>query len=117
MNITVIGLGYVGMVAAACLADAGHRVLGVDIDSDRIAQLRSGTLPYYEPGLQELFVSALGEGRLRFEHRDLVAEPLGEVTLVATGTPQTLNGAADLSQVRSAISWIRSQGHADTVVV
>jgi UDPglucose 6-dehydrogenase len=107
----------VGMVAAACLADAGHRVLGVDIDSDRIAQLRAGRLPFYEPGLPDLFGSSLGEGRLRFEHRDLVAEPLGDVTIVATGTPQTANGAADLSQVRSALNWIRSQDHADTVVV
>ena len=117
MNITIIGLGYVGMVAAACLADAGHRVLGVDIDNDRIAQLRAGQLPFYEPGLPDLVGSSLGEGRLRFEHRDRVAEPLGEVTLVATGTPQTANGAADLSQVRSALAWIRSQDHADTVVV
>jgi len=117
LNITVIGLGYVGMVAAACLADAGHRVLGVDIDSDRIAQLRAGTLPFYEPGLQELVTSSLEEGRLHFEHRDLVTEPLGAVTLVATGTPQTASGAADLSQVRSALNWVRSQDPADTVVV
>ena len=117
MNITVIGLGYVGMVAATCLADAGHRVLGVDIDSDRVAQLRAGTLPVYEPGLQELVTSSLDEGRLHFEHRDRVTEPLGEVTLVATGTPQTASGAADLSQVRSALNWVRSQDHADTVVV
>ena len=117
MNITVIGLGYVGMVAAACLADAGHRVLGVDIDSDRIARLRAGRLPFYEPGLPDLVGSSLGEGRLRFEHRDRVVEPLGEVTIVATGTPQTANGAADLSQVRSALAWIRSQDHSGTVVV
>ena len=117
MNITVIGLGYVGMVAAACLADAGHRVLGVDIDGDRITQLRSGKLPFHEPGLQELVSSSLDKGRLHYEHRDLVAEPLGEVTLVATGTPQTASGAADLSQVRSALNWVRSQDHPDTVVV
>lgn len=117
MNITVIGLGYVGMVAVACLADAGHRVLGVDIDHDRISQVRAGQLPFYEPGLEDLLGLALSAGRLRFEHRDHVAEPLGEVTLITTGTPQTANGAADLSQVRSALAWIRSQDHADTVVV
>ena len=117
MNITVIGLGYVGMVAAACLAAAGHRILGVDIDSDRIAQLRSGAMPFYEPGLHELVVSALYEERLRFKHPDSVTEPLGEITLIATGTPQTANGAADLSQVRSALNWIRSRDHDDTLVV
>jgi UDPglucose 6-dehydrogenase len=76
------------MVAAACLAAAGHRILGVDIDSERIAQLRSGATPFYEPGLHELVVSALCEERLRFKHPDSVTEPLGEITLIATGTPQ-----------------------------
>ena len=117
LNITVIGVGYVGTVAAACLADAGHRVLGVDIDRDRIAMLSAGNLPFYEPGLQELIGSSLGEARLRFKHRDDVTESLGDVALISTGTPQTANGAADLSQVRSALHWIRSQDHADTVVV
>lgn len=117
MNITVIGLGYVGTVAAACLAAAGHRVLGVDIDPDRIAALQSGSVPFYEPGLPQLVRVAAGNGCLRFKNRDDVTEPLGEVTLVATGTPQTDSGAADLNQVKSALAWIRSMPTRDPVVV
>ena len=117
MEITVIGLGYVGTVAAASLAAAGHRVLGVDIDHDRTTLMRSGAIPFYEPGLEEIIQSAIATGCLRFAHRDDVAGPLGEVALIATGTPQTEGGAADLNQVRSAVSWIKSRRGDNTVVV
>ena len=117
MDITVIGLGYVGTVAAASLAAAGHRVLGVDIDHDRTTLMRSGAIPFYEPGLGEIIQSAVATGRLRFAHRDAVAGPLGEVTLIATGTPQTEGGAADLNQVRSAVSWVKSQPSSNPVIV
>ena len=117
MDITVIGLGYVGTVAAASLAAAGHRVLGVDIDHDRTTLMRSGAIPFYEPGLGEIIQSAAATGYLRFAHCDEVDGPLGEVALIATGTPQTEGGAADLNQVRSAVSWIKSQPSSSPVVV
>ena len=117
MNITVIGLGYVGTAATANLADTGHQVLGVDIDPDRIALLRSGAIPFYEPGLSDMLASAVGRDCLRFAHRDDVTGPLRDVALICTGTPQAVDGAADLSQVRSALAWIRAQQSDDTVVV
>ena len=117
MDITVIGLGYVGTVAAASLATAGHHVLGIDIDQDRTTLMRSGAIPFYEPGLGEIIQSAVATGCLRFAHRDAVEGPLGDVALIATGTPQTEGGAADLNQVRSAVSWIKSQPSGNPVVV
>lgn len=115
--ITVIGLGYVGVVAAASLAAARHRVLGVDIDRNRTTLLRSGHVPFYEPGLEEIIQSAVAAGCLSFAHRDAVAGPLGEVALITTGTSQTEGGAADLNQVRSALSWIKSQPSSSPVIV
>ena len=117
MKITVIGLGYVGTVAAACLADAGHDVTGVDIDPGRVANLQSGQVPIYEPGLQEMAQGAVAAGRLRFTQPDDFEEPLGRVALVATGTPPGGGGGADLRQVRSALAWIREQCSRDTTVV
>ena len=107
VKITVIGLGYVGTVAAACLSDAGHYVTGVDIDSERIGTLQTGRVPFFDPGLEELLQSSQGKGRLRFVHRNGFAGPLGEVALVATRTPPGEEGAADLNQVRSALVWIK----------
>lgn len=117
VNITVIGLGYVGTVAAAGLAAAGHQVLGVDIDRRRTISMQCGVIPFYEPDLEEILQSTMPTGRLRFAHRDEADEPLGEIALIATGTPQTEGGAADLSQVRSALSWIQSQPAPNTTVV
>ena len=117
MKITVVGLGYVGTVAAAALAGAGHDVLGIDIDRSRTDLLNSGEVPLYEPGLEERIVAGLAARSLRFVHRDDVAEPLGDVALIATGTPPTHGGGADLHQVRAAVSWIRSMDPGDLTVV
>ena len=117
MKITVVGLGYVGTVAAAALAGAGHDVLGIDIDRGRTDLLSSGDVPLYEPGLEERIVNALAAGTLRFLHRDDVSEPLGDIALIATGTPPTHGGGADLHQVRAAVSWIRSMESSDLTVV
>jgi UDPglucose 6-dehydrogenase len=117
LDITVIGLGYVGTVAAANLAAAGHQVVGVDIDPDRIALLQAGALPFYEPGLGEMVQSSIAAGCLQFEHRDAVDRLDADVALIATGTPQTEGGGADLNQVRAALAWIKSRHPRDTVVV
>ena len=117
MKITVVGLGYVGTVAAAALAGAGHDVLGIDIDRSRTDLLGSGDVPLYEPGLEERIADALAARTLRFLHRDDVSEPLGDIALIATGTPPTHGGGADLHQVRSAVSWIRSMEPSDLTVV
>ena len=117
MKITVVGLGYVGAVAAAGLARAGHDLLGVDIDRDRVRLLQAGRIPVYEPGLETVVAAGMSEGNLRFQHRDDVSESLGDVALIATGTPPTESGAADLRQVRSAVSWIMSRSPQRLVVV
>ena len=117
MKLTVIGLGCVGTVAATGLAAAGYDVLGVDVDRQRIAMLAAGKTPFYETGLETRLCAGLQKGRLRFLHRDEVSEPLGEVALIATGTPPADSGAADLSQVRSALEWVRVYGACGLVVV
>ena len=87
MNITVIGLGRLGTVAAAGLAAAGHDVTGLDVDEQRVKALREGRIPLYEPGLQECFTSAGGQGNLRFIHSEEHTGRLGGIALIAAGTP------------------------------
>ncbi|MCH8242724.1 MAG: hypothetical protein IH897_08955, partial [Planctomycetes bacterium] len=108
-RVGVIGLGYVGSVAAAGLAKAGHDVLGIDVDAEKIRAYRAGSIAIYEPGLAELIHYGVGSGKLRFLHSQEVAEPLGEAILITTGTPTTESGAADSSQAKSALAWIREQ--------
>lgn len=117
MKITVIGLGYVGAVVASGLAAAGHAVLGIDVDRDRLATLQGGRVHLYEPGLEARVAGGMRAGRLRFLHRDEVSEPLGDAAVIATGTPPTESGAADLSQVQSAVGWIKARKPRDLVVV
>ncbi len=117
MKITVVGLGYVGAVAASGLAAAGHEVLGVDIDRRRLESLRAGSAPMYEPGLDQRLSSGVRAGNLRFLHRDDVDEPLGEVAVIATGTPPSATGGADLGQVRAAVDWLCSKPSSGLVVV
>lgn len=117
MKISVIGLGYVGAVAAAGLAGAGHNVLGLDIDRGRLQSLASGRTPMYEPGLERRIAAGIADGNLRFSHPDDHSEPIGDIALIATGTPPRPSGAADLSQVRAALDWIKSRPHDNLVVV
>ena len=117
MKITVIGLGYVGSVAAAGLAKAGHVVTGIEIDRVRVAAYCRGEVPIFEPGLSELVGEMTAAGRLSIVHRDDAPPPIGDVALIATGTGATLNGAADLSHVRDAISWVAARRPSNCVIV
>jgi UDPglucose 6-dehydrogenase len=117
MNITVVGLGYVGAVAVAALSKAGHNVLGVDVDQGKVSSFQRGICPFYEPELSELISAGLAAGRLRFRCLDEVKEPLGEIILVAVGTPTQAYGGTDLSQVYSAIHWIKERNPGRAVVV
>ena len=116
MKVTVVGLGPVGQVAAAGLAKAGHDVLGVDIDRQRVSALQSGETPIFEPGLHELIREGSSDAKLRFLHNEDVTESLGDVVLIATGTPPSVTGAADLTQVRAALDWA-TRGTPDSPVV
>ncbi len=117
MKVTVIGLGYVGSVAAAGLASANHDVLGVDVDAERVESMNRGVAPVYEPGLSDIIHRTIKNGKLRIATTDEVDEPLGGVVIIATGTPMSDSGAADLSQVYSAIEWAKKRMSDGGVVV
>jgi UDPglucose 6-dehydrogenase len=101
MRICVIGAGYVGLVAAACFAEMGHRVTGVDTDQRKVRLLRSGVSPIREPGLDELLERYLGE-RLDFTSALDEAVLGAEIVFLAVGTQEAPDGAADLSDLRRA---------------
>jgi UDPglucose 6-dehydrogenase len=97
----VIGTGYVGLVTGACLSHLGHRVVCVDKDEERVRQLESGRIPFYEPGLEELVSRGVEAERLSFAGPDCLTERVGEadVLFIAVDTPQGEDGSADLSSV------------------
>src|SRR5919112_1157111 len=98
-DVGVVGTGYVGLATGASLAYVGHRVTCLDTNHERVASLREGKVPYYEPGLQELI--AKSAGRLRFASSERLTEVIrgSDVLIVAVGTPQGGDGSADLSNV------------------
>jgi UDPglucose 6-dehydrogenase len=103
-RITVLGTGYLGATHAACLAELGFDVLGLDTDPDVVAALAAGELPFYDPGLGELLERGLRSGRLRFTTSYADVAEFGDVHFVCVGTPQRPDSAgADLSQLMSCI--------------
>src|SRR5438477_12595686 len=100
IRISVIGSGYVGLVAAACFAELGHQVTCIDNDSNRVAALQRGEIPIYEQFLPDLLQRHRG-GRLRFTRA--LAEPLrdSQVIFIAVGTPSSDSGQTTLSSVRA----------------
>jgi len=105
MDIVVIGAGYVGLVAATCLADSGHNVTCVESNPDKLAVLNRGVSPIREMQLDDILVECLRNGRLDFADR--IPTPLtADVVVVAVGTPSTQTGATDLSQVNTAAEQI-----------
>ena len=103
-RLTVIGTGYLGATHAICMAVLGYEVLGVDIDATKVARLRDGEVPFFEPGLPELLTKALESGRLRFTTSFQEAGEFGDVHFVCVGTPQQAGSdAADLTYVDAAV--------------
>ena len=103
-RLTVLGTGYLGATHAACLAELGFDVLGLDTDPDVVAALAAGQLPFYDPGLDELLGRGLRSGRLRFTTSYAEVAEFGDVHFVCVGTPQRPDSAgADLSQLMSCI--------------
>jgi UDPglucose 6-dehydrogenase len=101
MNIAIIGTGYVGLVTGACLAEVGHRVVCIDSDSAKIDLLRSGGLPIYEPGLDDVVRRNVAEGRLQFDTSTPEAVERSQAIFIAVSTPPLPDGAVDLSYVES----------------
>jgi UDPglucose 6-dehydrogenase len=106
MKLCVIGTGYVGLVSGTCFAEGGNDVACVDIDERKIADLRNGKIPIYEPGLEELIRRNVGDGRLRFTTDLAAAVKDSLVCFIAVGTPQDEDGSADLSMVLKATADI-----------
>ncbi|MGD0733173.1 MAG: nucleotide sugar dehydrogenase, partial [Terracidiphilus sp.] len=99
-NIIVMGLGYVGCVSAACLAEIGHSVLGVDRDANKMDAVRKAQSPFYEAGLERLIQRNVAAGRLRAEALDEEALGAADVVMLCVGTPSQANGNIDLSHLR-----------------
>jgi len=98
-NIAVIGTGYVGLVTGTCLAETGNNVICVDIDKDKIAKLRKGTVTIYEPQLDVVFERNLKQGRLHFTTDLKEAIDASELIFLALPTPPGEDGSADLSYI------------------
>jgi UDPglucose 6-dehydrogenase len=117
MRIVVVGTGYVGLVAGVCFADSGHSVVCVDVDEGKIAALRQGKSPIYEPGLEELLHKNIAAERLSFS--TALAEPVraSEVVFIAVGTPQGDDGNADLRAAMEVARQVADAAERYTVVV
>lgn len=117
MKITVIGTGYVGLVAGACLADMGNNVICVDNNKEKLQKLENGIIPIYEPGLEELVKSNVLENRLSFTTNIDIAVKKSEVCFIAVGTPQGEDGSADLQYVLGVAKEIAKAMNSYKVIV
>ena len=106
MHVSIIGSGYVGLVSGAGLAEAGHNVICMDVDADRVQRLNNGQSPIYEPGLDELLASNMKRGHLGFTTALEDAVNHAEIIMIAVGTPPAEDGSADLGHVLNVASGI-----------
>ncbi|HEY7664503.1 MAG TPA: UDP-glucose/GDP-mannose dehydrogenase family protein [Xanthobacteraceae bacterium] len=117
MRIAMIGAGYVGLVSGACFSDFGHEVTCIDQDAAKIAQLRSGGVPIFEPGLEALVAANVAAGRLSFATRATEAIRSADAVFLAVGTPSRRgDGFADLSYIHAAAREIAAELSGFTVV-
>lgn len=117
MRVTVIGSGYVGLVAGACLAETGNDVVCADVDEAKVERLRRNEVPIYEPGLDDLLVRNQAEGRLTFTTDVGAAVEHGAVVFIAVGTPPGEDGSADLQHVLAVADTIGRHMNEPKVVV
>lgn len=117
MKVCIVGTGYVGLVAGACFADTGSEVTCVDISAPKIEALNRGEIPIYEPGLQEIVVRNVKEGRLFFSTDVATAIRENDVIFIAVGTPQDEDGSADLQHVEAVAATIGDNMNGYKVVV
>ena len=117
MNIAVIGTGYVGLVAGACLAETGNAVVCADLDSHKIQLLQQNEIPIFEPGLGAIVERNQSDGRLRFTTGVEDAIRAAEVVFIAVGTPPDEDGSADLSHVLAVAETVGRSIERETVVV
>jgi UDPglucose 6-dehydrogenase len=117
MKVTVFGIGYVGLVQAAILAEVGHDVVCVDVDADKVEALKQGRIPIYEPGLEPLVKENFAAGRLSFTIDAALGVKHGEVQFIAVGTPPDEDGSADLKYVLAVASTIAEHMESHKIVV
>jgi len=117
LRITVIGCGYVGLVTGTCLAEVGHQVVCTDNDAERIATLKAGVVPIYEPHLDAVLTSNLQAKRLSFTGDAADAVQSGEAIFICVGTPPKENGEADLSAIDNVARLIATEAHSSKLVI
>jgi UDPglucose 6-dehydrogenase len=117
MQILMVGTGYVGLVTGACFAEMGHNVVCLDIDSSKIAMLNKGSIPIYEPGLEEIVKRNVKQGRLHFTTDYKHAVKSSQVCFIGVPTPSKEDGSCDISYVISAARQIAEQMDGYKIIV
>jgi UDPglucose 6-dehydrogenase len=117
MKASIIGTGYVGLVTGACLADVGNHVLCFDVDHRKIAMLRAGEIPIFEPGLKEIVRNSVASGRLAFTTDARESATYAKLQMIAVGTPPGEDGSADLQYVIAAARSIATHMDGPRVIV
>ena len=116
-QICVVGVGYVGLVTGACFSDLGNRVVALDVNPERIENLKRGIMPIYEPGLEELVRRNVNAGRLSFTTDYAEALEGCEFAFIAVGTPSGVNGEADLQYVAAAATSIAKNMKSPLIII
>jgi len=116
-QICVVGVGYVGLVTGACFSDLGNRVVALDVNPERVENLKKGIMPIYEPGLEELVRRNVNAGRLSFTTDYAEALKDCEFAFIAVGTPSGVNGEADLQYVAAAATSIAKNMQSPLIII
>ncbi|MFJ4086255.1 UDP-glucose dehydrogenase family protein [Pseudomonas psychrophila] len=117
MKVTVFGIGYVGLVQGAILAEVGHDVVCIDIDASKVERLKQGHIPIYEPGLEALVKDNHAAGRLNFTTDAAAGVKHGEVQFIAVGTPPDEDGSADLKYVLAVAETIAQHMESHQIII
>ncbi|WP_412971525.1 UDP-glucose dehydrogenase family protein [Glaciecola sp. MF2-115] len=117
MKVTVFGIGYVGLVQAAVLAEVGHEVVCVDVDQNKVDNLEKGIIPIYEPGLTPLVTSNFEQGRVTFTTNAERGVKHGEIIFIAVGTPPDEDGSADLKYVQAVAATIATHMQTHKIII
>jgi UDPglucose 6-dehydrogenase len=117
MKVTVFGIGYVGLVQAAVLAEVGHEVVCVDVDQNKVDNLEKGLIPIYEPGLTPLVNANFEQGRIKFTTDAERGVDHGEMLFIAVGTPPDEDGSADLKYVQAVATTIATYMQSHKIII
>jgi len=117
MKVTVFGIGYVGLVQGTCLAEAGHDVMCVDVDANRVEKLKQGIIPIYEPGLEPMVKDNYQAGRLNFTTDAAEGVAHGDIQFIAVGTPPDEDGSADLKYVLTVARSIAEHMDSHKIII